>query len=129
MDVVRTIVEMRQALAAVRRGSSVGLVPTMGAFHAGHVALMHAARESCGVVVTSLFVNPTQFGEPKDLSTYPRDEAGDAKLAAEAGVDYLFVPSVEEMYPRGYATWIEVEGPARGLEGDFRPGHFRGVAT
>jgi pantoate--beta-alanine ligase len=129
MDVIRTIVEMRQALAAVRRGSRIGLVPTMGAFHAGHVALMQAARKSCDVVVTSLFVNPTQFGDAKDLSRYPRDEAGDAKIAAEAGVDYLFVPSVDEMYPPGYATWIEVEGPAHGLEGDFRPGHFRGVAT
>lgn len=129
MDVVRTTVEMRQVLAVVRRRSSVGLVPTMGAFHAGHVALMQAARASCDVVVTSLFVNPTQFGDPKDLSAYTRDEPGDAKIAAEAGVDYLFVPSADEMYPPGYGTWIEVEGPARGLEGDFRPGHFRGVAT
>ncbi|MPZ19758.1 MAG: pantoate--beta-alanine ligase [Luteitalea sp.] len=129
MKVLRTIAELRHALAAVRAGSTVGLVPTMGAFHDGHVALMQAAREACDVVVTSLFVNPTQFGDPKDLSAYPRDQAEDEKIAVGAGVDCLFMPSVAEMYPPGYATWIEVEGPARGLEGDFRPGHFRGVAT
>jgi pantoate--beta-alanine ligase len=101
----------------------------MGALHEGHVALFHAARRECEVVVASVFVNPSQFNDPNDLAAYPRDEAHDAQIATEAGVDYLFAPSVEEMYPPGYATWIDVGGAAAGLEGDFRPGHFRGVAT
>jgi pantoate--beta-alanine ligase len=99
----------------------------MGAFHEGHLALFRAAREDCDTVVVSLFVNPTQFGTNDDLSRYPRDEAHDTKLAEAAGVDILFTPSVEEMYPEGYATWVDVE--ATGAEGTARPGHFRGVAT
>ncbi|MPY90042.1 MAG: pantoate--beta-alanine ligase [Luteitalea sp.] len=129
MRTFRTIAELREVLAPIRPRSTVGLVPTMGALHEGHVALLRAARRTCDVVVASLFVNPAQFGDPADLSTYPRDETRDARMATDAGVDHLFVPTVDEMYPAGYATWIEVEGPARGLEGDFRPGHFRGVAT
>jgi pantoate--beta-alanine ligase len=101
----------------------------MGAFHDGHVALFRAARRSSDLVVVSSFVNPAQFGDPADLAAYPRDEARDARIAAEEGIDLLFVPDAAEMYPPDFATWIEVEGPARGLEGDFRPGHFRGVAT
>jgi pantoate--beta-alanine ligase len=116
-------------LAPLRASSTIALVPTMGALHAGHVALFAAAREAAGVVVASIFVNPTQFGDPADFSSYPRDEAKDAAVAAAAGVDVVFAPSVEELYPRGYATWIDVEGAALGLEGEFRPGHFRGVAT
>jgi pantoate--beta-alanine ligase len=121
---LRTIRELRQALAGAGR---VGLAPTMGAFHEGHLALFRAAREECDVVVVSLFVNPTQFGAREDLSRYPRDEERDADLAEAAGVDILFAPSAEEMYPEGYATWIEVEGI--GAEGRARPNHFRGVAT
>jgi pantoate--beta-alanine ligase len=121
---LRTIRELRQALAG---GARVGLVPTMGAFHEGHLALFRAARDECDVVVVSLFVNPTQFGEGEDLSRYPRDEERDAELAEATGVDILFAPSAEEMYPEGYATWIEVEGT--GAEGKARPDHFRGVAT
>jgi pantoate--beta-alanine ligase len=101
----------------------------MGAFHDGHVALFRAARRSSDLVVVSSFVNPAQFGDPADLAAYPRDETRDARIAAEEGIDLLFVPDAAEMYPPDFATWIEVEGPARGLEGDFRPGHFRGVAT
>jgi len=119
-----TIREVRQELAA---GGRVGLVPTMGAFHEGHLALFRAAREDCEVVVASLFVNPTQFGANEDLTRYPRDEARDVKLAEAAGVDILFMPSVEEMYPDGYATWVDVA--ETGAEGNARPGHFRGVAT
>ena len=129
LEILRTVQEVRRALDASRLGSMVGLVPTMGALHDGHVALFRAARRECQIVVASLFVNPTQFTDPTDLAAYPRDEPRDARVASEAGVDYLFVPIAEEMYPSGYATWIEMEGPARGLEGDFRPGHFRGVAT
>jgi pantoate--beta-alanine ligase len=121
---LRTIRELRQALTG---GGRVGLVPTMGAFHEGHLALFRAARDECDVVVVSLFVNPTQFGPGEDLSRYPRDEERDAELAEAAGVDIVFAPSAEEMYPEGYATWIEVEGT--GAEGRARPDHFRGVAT
>ncbi len=149
MIIVRTIAELRERLwpafrvprrpagpdredpvaQAAGAGPRLGLVPTMGAFHAGHVALFRAARRECDPVVASLFVNPTQFGDPRDLAAYPRDEARDARIAAEEGVDILFAPSVEEMFPAGYGTWITVEGAADGLEGEFRPGHFRGVAT
>ena len=99
----------------------------MGAFHEGHLALLRAAREECDAVVVSLFVNPTQFGANEDLSRYPRDETRDAQLAKAEGVDVLFTPSVEEMYPKGYATWVDVE--ETGAEGAARPGHFRGVVT
>jgi pantoate--beta-alanine ligase len=101
----------------------------MGAYHAGHVALFAAAREENELVVASLFVNPAQFGDPGDLDRYPRDEAADAAIAEEAGVDVLFAPAVEEMYPPGYETWVNVENASRGLEEDHRPGHFRAVAT
>jgi pantoate--beta-alanine ligase len=125
---VRTIAQARAALEPCRSGS-IGLVPTMGAFHAGHLALFGAARAECDTVVVSLFVNPTQFGDPADLDRYPRDEQHDSALAEGAGVDLLFAPPVQEMYPAGYQTWIEVEELGSILEGEFRPGHFRGVAT
>jgi pantoate--beta-alanine ligase len=108
---------------------SVGLVPTMGAFHEGHLSLFRAARDENDVVVVSLFVNPAQFGPGEDLDRYPRDEERDAHLAEEAGVDVLFVPSAEEIYPPGFQTWVEVEHLGSILEGEHRPGHFRGVAT
>jgi len=101
----------------------------MGAFHDGHIALFRAARAVSDQVVASLFVNPTQFGDPADLAAYPRNEGHDARVAEESGVDYLFTPGVDEMFPAGHATWVEPESAARGLEGDFRAGHFRGVAT
>ena len=107
----------------------LGLVPTMGAFHEGHLALFRAAREENELVVASLFVNPAQFAEGEDLTRYPRDEARDAELAEEAGVDVLFVPEPEEIYPPGFETWVEVEQLGAILEGEHRPGHFRGVAT
>jgi pantoate--beta-alanine ligase len=128
---LRTKAAMRAFTAEARvRGQRVGLVPTMGAFHAGHVALMRAARETCDVVVVSLFVNPTQFNEAADLAAYPRDEAGDAALAESAGVDALFAPSGEEMYPPGFATSVHVGAVADPLEGAVRgAGHFAGVCT
>lgn len=107
----------------------IGLIPTMGAFHEGHVALLRAAREENELVVASLFVNPAQFGEGEDLARYPRDEARDAELAEEAGVDVLYVPEAAEIYPPGFETWVEVERLGAMLEGEHRPGHFRGVAT
>jgi pantoate--beta-alanine ligase len=121
VKVVRSIEELTHP--AGRRA----LVPTMGAFHEGHLSLMRAARSECDVVVVSLFVNPAQFGEQGDLAHYPRDEERDAQLAEAAGVDVLFVPSAEQMYPDGFATWVDVE--ATGGEAAARPGHFRGVAT
>ena len=130
MRTVETIAALREALHPHRSaGETIGLVPTMGAFHDGHLALMRAAREECDVVVVSLFVNPTQFAEQDDLARYPRDPEEDRALAEEAGVDVLFAPGVEEMYPEGFQTWVEVEEVSHGMEGDARPGHFRGVAT
>ena len=129
MRTLRTVREVRAALEPLRAGSRVGLVPTMGAFHAGHLALFRAAREECDAVVASLFVNPAQFGEQADLERYPRDEARDAGVAADAGVDLLFAPPVAEMYPEGFETWIDVTELGSILEGAFRPGHFRAVAT
>ena len=126
MRIVRTIADVRAALAGA---GSVGLVPTMGAFHAGHISLFRSARAENDVVVVSLFVNPAQFDAPDDLTAYPRDEARDAAVAEREGVDVLFAPPVDELYPDGYATWVDVEGLAQRLEGVFRPGHFRGVAT
>jgi len=101
----------------------------MGALHAGHVALFSAARNAAEVVVASIFVNPTQFGETEDFSSYPRNETKDAEVAAAAGVDIVFAPAVDEFYPPGFASWVTVDGPALELEGKCRPGHFRGVAT
>ena len=128
MRIVRTIAELRAALEP-RRRETIALVPTMGAFHEGHLSLLRAARAEADVVVASLFVNPAQFGEGGELNGYPRDEARDAALAEAAGVDLLFAPSVEEMYPPGFQTWIKVEQLGARLEGVHRPGHFRGVAT
>jgi pantoate--beta-alanine ligase len=123
--VVRTIAELQLD----RPDGTVGLVPTMGSFHDGHLALFRAARAENDVVVVSLFVNPAQFDQRSDLAAYPRDEAHDAELAERAGVDVLFAPSAEELYPDGYQTWVDVERLGSVLEGEFRPGHFRGVAT
>jgi len=128
MQVVRTVAQMRAALPD-DAGATIGLVPTMGALHAGHIALVRAARAECTCVVASVFVNPAQFNDAADLTAYPRDEAGDLALAADAGVDYVFAPDASELYRDGHATWVEPSGAADGFEGDLRPGHFRGVAT
>ena len=128
MKLVRTIAELRDALEP-HRSETIALVPTMGAYHEGHLSLLRAAREEADVVVASLFVNPAQFGEGSDLNGYPRDEANDISLAEAAGVDVLFAPDVGEMYPAGFQTWVEVEELGARLEGVHRPGHFRGVAT
>lgn len=128
MIVTRTVEEVRAALAGRREGR-VGLVPTMGALHEGHLALLRRAREACDTVVMSLFVNPAQFGEPADLNGYPRDEPRDLELARETGVDVVFAPAASEMYPPGYQTWVDVTELGATLEGEHRAGHFRGVAT
>jgi pantoate--beta-alanine ligase len=134
MNVVRTKAELRAELARPRRaGRSIGLVPTMGALHGGHLALLRAARQRCDVVVMSLFVNPSQFGPREDLASYPRDEARDLAVAEAEGVDLVYAPPVEEVYPDGFATSVEVGGDlASVLDGDRTrrgPEHFRGVAT
>jgi pantoate--beta-alanine ligase len=122
MKIVRTAAELPHE-------GEIGLVPTMGAFHDGHLALFAAARAENDVVLASLFVNPAQFGAGEDLARYPRDEERDARLADEAGVDVLYVPAAEEIYPPGFDTWVDVERLGSTLEGAHRPGHFRGVAT
>lgn len=129
MKQIRQVAELRRVLTPLRAEGLVGFVPTMGALHAGHVALFRRARRECGTVVASVFVNPTQFNDPKDLAAYPRPQEQDAALAAEAGVDVLFLPEAEEVYPPGYATSVSVGGAALGFEGAHRPGHFDGVAT
>jgi pantoate--beta-alanine ligase len=125
MTTVRTIADLRAELGEARPG----LVPTMGAFHEGHLSLIRAARAENDLVVVSLFVNPAQFGQGEDLSRYPRDEARDSAQAEAEGADYLFAPSPDELYPPGFQTWVEVEELSKPLEGAVRPGHFRGVAT
>jgi pantoate--beta-alanine ligase len=131
MRTVRTVDDLRAALRDARRAErTIGLVPTMGALHEGHVSLIRAARAENDVVVVTLFVNPTQFNETADLAAYPRDEATDAAVAAEAGADLLFAPPVEEVYPPGFATTVRVAGLTEHLEGERRgAAHFEGVAT
>lgn len=130
LPVARTVAELRSHVAAWRRaGETVGLVPTMGALHAGHLSLVALTRRHCRRVVTSIFVNPTQFGPNEDFSRYPRREEEDAALLAEAGADLLYAPDAAAMYPPGFSTTITVSGPSDGLCGPLRPGHFAGVAT
>lgn len=124
MEVTATFVETRDTYSG-----RVGLLPTMGYFHEGHVALMDLLREQCDTVVVSLFVNPTQFNVPSDLDTYPRDLDRDSAIALGAGVDVFFVPEVDEVYPGGLTTKVEVSDVSVGMEGEYRPGHFVGVAT
>ncbi len=128
MKIATTIAEVRAKLGPKRAGS-IGLVPTMGALHEGHLSLLRGARAECETVVMSLFVNPAQFSDQRDLASYPRDGERDLALAEEAGVDIVFAPTTEEMYPPGFQTWVDVTELGSILEGRFRPGHFRGVAT
>jgi pantoate--beta-alanine ligase len=129
MRTFATITELRTALQGIRGGRTVGLVPTMGALHDGHLSLIATARGENDVVVATIFVNPAQFAAGEDLARYPRAEEHDLSLAAEYGVDLLFVPAADELYPSGFQTWVDVEELAQPLEGSARPGHFRGVAT
>lgn len=130
MKVIRTVADLRAALdPGPGRAASIGLVPTMGALHDGHLSLIEAARAGSEQVVVSLFVNPAQFGRGEDLEQYPRDEARDIATAEAAGVDLLFAPDAKQMYPDGFDTWIDPGKVGTYLEGSSRPGHFRGVAT
>jgi pantoate--beta-alanine ligase len=130
VKVVRTIADLRAALVpGPGRAPSIGLVPTMGALHAGHLSLIEAARADSEQVVVSLFVNPAQFGRGEDLDKYPRDEASDIATAEAAGVDVLFAPDARAIYPEGFDTWVDPGKVGTFLEGSARPGHFRGVAT
>jgi len=130
LPVVRTVSDLRAAVADWRAaGARVGLVPTMGALHEGHLALVHAAVAAADKVVATIFVNPTQFGEGEDFAAYPRDEADDLAMLAGAGADLTFIPAVDEVYPDGFATTVSIAGLTDGLCGVFRPGHFDGVAT
>ncbi len=128
------IINRRQRMSSIarklrREAKNVGLVPTMGALHEGHVALVKEARQMCDVVIVSIFVNPKQFNDRSDLESYPRDLTADSALLAEYEVDYVFVPEVSEVYPEGFVTYVDVEGLTETLEGASRPGHFRGVTT
>jgi len=130
LPIVRTLEDLRRALAVWRaEGRTVGLVPTMGALHDGHLSLIRLARQRTDRVVASLFVNPAQFAPSEDFRAYPRDEARDARLLAETGCDLLYAPSTEDIYPEGFATCVTVEGVSAPLEGASRPQHFAGVAT
>lgn len=130
MKICATVEEVRAACLAARRDRArLGLVPTMGALHEGHLSLVRAAKESCDVVAASIFVNPTQFGPNEDLAKYPRSFERDCELLEKEGVQLLFAPSVEEMYPADAVTWVAVEGLSDKLDGRSRPGHFRGVTT
>lgn len=131
MKIIKSISELQKTLDPVRQaGKKVGFVPTMGFLHEGHLGLVRAARDENDVVVLSIFVNPTQFGPAEDYQTYPRDLARDTELAEKAGADIIFAPEVEEVYPDGFSTYIEVTGPeTQGLCAASRPGHFRGVTT
>jgi pantoate--beta-alanine ligase len=128
------IINRRQRMSSVarkirREDRTIGLVPTMGALHEGHLSLVREARRMCDVVVVSIFVNPAQFGPGEDFEKYPRNLTNDTALLTDYNVDYIFAPTVEEMYPKGFATYVNVEGLSEQLEGGSRPGHFRGVAT
>ncbi|HEY0348420.1 MAG TPA: pantoate--beta-alanine ligase [Pyrinomonadaceae bacterium] len=131
MEIINRRKRMMSVARRLRREEhrTIGLVPTMGALHEGHLSLIHEARALCDVVVVSVFVNPTQFGPTEDFAAYPRDLTRDSALLAEYNVDYVFAPAVEEMYPPGAATFVTVEGLSNELEGASRPGHFRGVTT
>jgi len=130
MKILANVAEMRAACLAARLDRKrLGLVPTMGALHEGHLSLVRAAKAQCDVVAASIFVNPTQFGPKEDLATYPRNFERDSELLEQEGVELLFAPSAEEMYPRGAVTWVTVEGMSDKLCGRSRPGHFRGVTT
>ena len=129
MNTIDTISDLRTLRAALPPGKTLGLVPTMGYLHAGHISLVEMARRDNDVVAVSIFVNPTQFGPSEDFTRYPRDPEHDLKMLKKAGVDWVFTPPVEEMYPAGFASYVDVREVATRLEGAARPGHFAGVAT
>jgi pantoate--beta-alanine ligase len=128
------IINRRQRMFSIsrklrREAKTVAFVPTMGSLHAGHLKLVEEARQRCDILIVSIFVNPTQFNDRSDLEKYPRDLTADAAMLAEYDVDYIFAPDADEIYPAGFSTYVDVEGVTATLEGESRPGHFRGVAT
>jgi pantoate--beta-alanine ligase len=129
MQILRTIEDMRTKWRSAKTGKQMGFVPTMGALHEGHLSLVRAAKSKCDIVAASIFVNPTQFGPKEDFAKYPRTFERDCELLKNEGVDFLFAPSAEEMYPKEAVTWVTVEGLSDKLCGRSRPGHFRGVTT
>jgi pantoate--beta-alanine ligase len=129
MQILRTIEDMRTKWRSAKTGKQMGFVPTMGALHEGHLSLVRAAKSKCDIVAASIFVNPTQFGPKEDFTKYPRTFERDCELLKNEGVDFLFAPSAEEMYPKEAVTWVTVEGLSDKLCGRSRPGHFRGVTT
>lgn len=130
MKIIRTVSAAQKLTTQLRaKNKSIGFVPTMGYLHEGHLSLVKAARKKTDVVIVSIFVNPLQFGPKEDLSRYPRDFRRDEMLCKKAGVDYVFYPDITQMYPEGYSTYVNVENLTDGLEGEIRPGHFKGVAT
>jgi len=130
VEIIRTIEWMKQTARAARMsGHVIGLVPTMGALHDGHFSLIQAAKQRCSPVIATIFVNPAQFGPAEDLAKYPRSFEADCEALEKRGVDYLFAPTAEQIYPKGFSTYVTVEGLSSRLEGKSRPGHFRGVAT
>ncbi|HET6262235.1 MAG TPA: pantoate--beta-alanine ligase [Chloroflexia bacterium] len=129
MKVIATIQELREARTGLPQARTLGLVPTMGYLHAGHISLVDMARRECDLVAVSIFVNPTQFGPREDFSRYPRDTERDLAMLRDAGADWVFMPGVEEIYPPGFSTYVQVREVTSRLEGEVRPGHFEGVAT
>ena len=130
MEIINRRPRMASLTRKLRReNKTIGLVPTMGALHTGHLSLVQEARQMCDIVIVSIFVNPTQFGKNEDFDKYPRDLTADAAMLAEYNVDYIFAPTATEIYPDGFSTYVWVEGFSETLEGEIRPGHFRGVAT
>ncbi|MGB9678110.1 MAG: pantoate--beta-alanine ligase, partial [Candidatus Ratteibacteria bacterium] len=130
MEVIKKVEEVRRKIKEVKkRGKLVGFIPTMGYLHKGHISLIRRAREECGFVVVSIFVNPTQFGPEEDFDRYPRDFERDRKILEEEKIDLLFAPEVDEIYPSDFKTWVYVERYSDIFEGKFRPGHFKGVCT
>ncbi len=130
MKTIRTVAEMKNIVSEVKKeGKSMGLIPTMGYFHEGHLSLIRKARKECDILIVSIFVNPTQFGPSEDYERYPRDLGRDELIAEREKVDFIFAPSVSEMYPSGYSTFLEVEGLSKVMCGKSHPAHFRGVTT
>jgi pantoate--beta-alanine ligase len=129
MQVISTIEELRGVRAGLAQGQTLGFVPTMGYLHAGHISLVEMARRECDLVAVSIFVNPTQFGPKEDFSRYPRDTERDLAMLREAGASWVFMPGVEQIYPPGFSTYVQVREVTKRLEGEVRPGHFEGVAT
>lgn len=130
MKIIRTVAAAQKLTTQLRaKNKTIGFVPTMGYLHEGHLSLVRAVRKKTDIVIVSIFVNPLQFGPKEDLSRYPRDFRRDEKLCKNEGVDYIFYPDVKQMYPEDYSTYVDVENISEGLEGEIRPGHFKGVAT